>query len=82
MRRDLSDLDHGEEKLAALEAAGDAAAAGDFARAEALSAARTGAASGRDAAGETLPPLLRIPIVRGCGGRQPSAEPAEGVRNE
>ena len=64
MAADLSALDHGEERLAALEIAVAATEAAYFAAAEALSAARTTAAQSLEAAVHTELPALKLERAR------------------
>lgn len=64
MAADLSDLDHGEEKLAALEAAVGAAEAGFSAQARALSAARVATAAALEAAVAAELPALKLERAR------------------
>ncbi|MCE1236827.1 MAG: DNA repair protein RecN [Hyphomicrobiales bacterium] len=79
MTADLSDLDHGEEKLAALEAAVGETEAAYRAAAAALSAARGEAARGLEAAVAAELPALKLERARFLVDRTEDAPGAEGV---
>ncbi len=79
MRRDLGDLDHGEETLAKLEKAVAASEAAYRAAAEALSAARATAARGLEAAVAAELPALKLERARFIVEQSAEAPGAEGI---
>jgi DNA repair protein RecN (Recombination protein N) len=79
MATDLADLDHGEERLAALETAVEAAEADYRAQARALSAARETAARALEVAVAAELPALKLERARFLIDRSEDAPGAEGV---
>jgi len=79
MRRDLTDLDHGEDRLAALEKAVTAGEAAYMELAEALSTARETAARGLEAAVAAELPALKLERARFIVDASRDAAGAEGL---
>ncbi len=79
MRRDLTDLDHGEEKLAGLERAVGEGEAAYMSLAEALSTAREGAARGLEAAVAAELPALKLERARFIVAASRDSAGAEGL---
>lgn len=79
MRRDLTDLDHGEEALAALEKAVVAGEGAYRAAAATLSSAREGAARGLEAAVAAELPALKLERARFLVARADEAPSAAGI---
>jgi len=79
MATDLADLDHGEERLAALEAAVETAEADYRVQARALSAARETAARALEVAVAAELPALKLERARFLIDRSEDAPGAEGV---
>jgi DNA repair protein RecN (Recombination protein N) len=79
MASDLAELDHGEERLAALEAAVGTTEAAYRAAASALSKARSGAARGLEAAVAAELPALRLERARFLVDRGEDPPGAEGI---
>lgn len=79
MATDLADLDHGEERLGALEAAVATLEADYRAKARALSVAREGAARSLEAAVAAELPALKLERARFLADRSEDAPGAEGI---